>query len=201
MGAHARVGRGLAAFVLGGLTVLTVGGLLGAAQERKPDDGAAKTTVKGSAAVAGGMEANRGERIEQAKEVVELLEMQLEAKQASLRIGEARLAEATHWKTHYANLLRDGKVTEERYLAAKDDVLAMEAHLASEKCDVKAAEIRLNYARRRLKSGESPRLPLELRLEELEHRLGDAETKIDLLQHDVARLRRERPSETSAGSR
>lgn len=62
------------------------------------------------------------QQINQAKDELELLELQLEAKKVALRIDEARLKEAKRWKAHYEELLRSGKVTEDRLLAANDDV-------------------------------------------------------------------------------
>jgi hypothetical protein len=191
----------LARLVLGGVTALTVGFLLASARGQQPTGGAPNPPQQAGAAVAVRPDPDLDQQINQAKEEIELLEMQLVAKRALLQIGEARLEEAKHWRTHYENLLRDRKVTEERYLAAKDDVLTMEAHVASEKCDVKGAEMRLNYARRRLNYGEFARSPVERRLAEVEQRLAEAESKIDLLQHDVGRLRREKPAETPSGTR
>lgn len=190
------LGRGLAGLGFGGVAALAFAVFLGSAQGQKPDAGGAKppekpaATATAPAHTSARADAELDQQINQAKEEIELLEMQLDAKHALLKIGGARLEEAKRWKDRYAGLLREGKVTEERYLAAKDDVLMLEAHLASEKADVRGAELRLKYAKRRLTYGEFGRSPVERRLAEAEQRLADAETKIDLLQHEVGRIRR-----------
>lgn len=183
-----------------GLVVLTVAAFVGTARGQQAGTKPATTppaTVPAPAAVHPDHELDQ--LVNQAKEEIELMQLQLDAKKALLRIGEARLEDAKHWKEHYAALLRDHKVTEERYLAARDDVLMMEAHVASERADVRGAEMRLKYANRRLAYGEFNRSPVDRRLAEIEQRLADHDTKIDLLQHEVGRARREAQHETQFG--
>jgi hypothetical protein len=141
------------------------------------------------------------QQINQAKDELELLELQLEAKKAALRIGEARLEESKRWKAHYEGLLRSGKVTEDRFLAAKDDVLMMEAHVAGERAELKASERRVKQAKRRIAYGEFTTSPQERRVAEIEQRMAGAELRIDLLEHELGRLRRESPKETRYGPR
>jgi hypothetical protein len=83
----------------------------------------------------------------------EVLEAQLEAKRTLLRIDESRAEQAKRWKAYYEKLVSDGRVTEDRLLAARDDVLMMEAHIAAERAELKVAEIRVKNARRSAASG------------------------------------------------
>lgn len=128
-----------------------------------------------------------------ARDELDLLKAQLEAKKALHRIGEARITQAKAWQDRYKVLLKDGRVTEERLLAAKDDVLMLEAHLAGEVADIKLAEMRVKQAQRRLDYGEFKQSPVEVRLGEIESRMTSMEMMLDRLQHEVGRLRREAP--------
>jgi hypothetical protein len=78
---------------------------------------------------------------------MEVLEAQLEAKRTLLRIDESRGEQAKRWRAYYEKLARDGRVIEDRLLAARDDVLMMDAHITAERADLKVAEIRSKYAR------------------------------------------------------
>ena len=49
-------------------------------------------------------------------------------------------------------MVREGKVIEDRMLAARDDVLMMDAHVAAEKAELKVAEIRAKYARQHVRA-------------------------------------------------
>lgn len=134
-------------------------------------------------------------QLNQTRDEMDVMKARIEAMKALIRIGESRLEEAQHARTRYEQLLQAGKVTEDRYLAARDDVLMLEAHLASEKAELKVAEMRLKHAQRRLEYGEYPMSNLERRLLEIEQRLASTEMKLDLVQHEVGRLRREHPRE------
>jgi hypothetical protein len=141
----------------------------------------------------GGQTANRADR---AKEELEVLEGLLEAKQAMLRVAEARAEQAKRTEAHYERLVRDGRVTEDRLFAARDDVLMMESVLAWGRADVKVAEIRVKHARRFASQGAGAAHGAARLLADLEERLVEAEVKADVLQHEVGRLRRELPRET-----
>jgi multidrug resistance efflux pump len=130
------------------------------------------------------------QKINQAREEIEILELQLETRKAQLHLAEARLAEARRWKGLFEKLFRDGFASEERYLAARDDVLMHESRVAAEKAGVQEAELRVKQAKRRLDYGEFPLIPQESRLAELEARLSGLEKSIDLLQQEVGNLRR-----------
>ncbi|MBY0396895.1 MAG: hypothetical protein K2X91_10570, partial [Thermoleophilia bacterium] len=130
-----------------------------------------------------------------ARDEMEVLKAQLEARRALLQIGEARLVKAKAWHDRYQALFRAGMVTDERLKAAKDDVLMMEAHVAGERAEVKLTELRLRQAQRRLDYGELPEDTADIRIAEMEHRLASMELQIDRLQHEVGRLRREVPFE------
>jgi hypothetical protein len=90
----------------------------------------------------------------QAQDRLEVLEAQLDAKRTLLSIDESRAEQAKRWKAYYEKLVNDGKVTEDRLLAARDDVLMMEAHIAAERAELKVAEIRVKNARRHVVSGD-----------------------------------------------
>jgi septal ring factor EnvC (AmiA/AmiB activator) len=155
---------------------------------------AAETTSPGPRKDGADQKVNQ--QADQARDELEVLEAQLEAKRTLLRIAESRMEQAKRWEAHYEKLLRDGKVTEDRLLAAKDDVLMMDAHIAGERADLKVAEMRVKQARRRVAYGEPAMSGLERRLAEMEQRLAANEVKLDLLQHEVGRLRRDLPHET-----
>jgi hypothetical protein len=90
----------------------------------------------------------------QDRDGVEVLEAQLEAKRTQLRIDESRAELAKRWKAYYEKLFRDGKVVEDRMLAAGDDVLMMDAHIAAERAELKVAELRAKYARQHAAPGD-----------------------------------------------
>jgi hypothetical protein len=133
---------------------------------------------------------------DEAREELEVLEALLDAKRDLVRVGESRAAEAKRVEAHYEKLLRDGMVTEDLLLAARDDVLLMDAVLAWGRADLKVTEIRVKDARRLVSHGGSAVDGAGRRLTALEERLAEAEMKADLLQHEVGRLRRELPHET-----
>jgi chromosome segregation ATPase len=141
------------------------------------------------------------QQINQAKEELELLELRLDAKRAQLRISEARLEEAKRWNANYERLFRDGKVTDERRIMAKDDVLALQSQVASEKADAKEAEMRLKQARRRMDYGELPIITMEQRVVDLERRLTGLERKMDIIWQVTDHMRRNQPPETRYGPR
>lgn len=72
----------------------------------------------------------------------QVLEAQLEARRALLRIDVERAEQARRWAAYYEKLAQDGKVLEDRVLAARDDLMMMDAHLAAERADLKVLEIR-----------------------------------------------------------
>lgn len=143
----------------------------------------------------GASEGRRGDptldqKINQAREEIELMELQLETKKAQLHLAEARLAESRRWKDRFEKLFRDGFASEERFIAARDDVLMHESRVAGEKAAVQEAELRLKQAKRRMDYGELPLVPQEGRTAELEQRLAGLERSVDLLQQEVGNLRR-----------
>jgi hypothetical protein len=133
---------------------------------------------------------------DEAREELEVLEARVEAKQDLVRVGESRAAEAKQVEARYEKLFRDGMVTEDLLLAARDDVLLMDAVLAWGRADLKVAEIRVKDARQLASHGGSAADGAGRRLAALEERLAESEMKADLLQHEVGRLRRELPRET-----
>jgi hypothetical protein len=133
---------------------------------------------------------------DEGREELEVLEALLEAKRNLVRAGESRAAEAKRVEVHHEKLLRDGMVTEDQLLAAKDEVLLMDAVLAWARADLKVTDIRVKDARRLALHGRSAADGADRRLTGLEERLAEAEMKSDILQHEVGRLRRELPRET-----
>ena len=130
------------------------------------------------------------QKVNQAHEDIELLELQLATKRAQLGLAEARLEKSKRWLARYQKLLNIGRVTNERLIGARDDVLLHETHVASDKAAVQEAELRLNHAKRRLAYGEFPLIANESRLGEIEQRLASLERGLDLLQQEVASLKR-----------
>lgn len=130
------------------------------------------------------------QKINQAREELEMLELQLQTRRAQLQLAEARLAEARRWREVFQKLHHDGFASEERYIAARDDVLMHEAHVAAEKGAVQEAELRVKQAKRRLAYGEFPPMLQEGRITGLEQRLESVERGLDLLQQEVASLKR-----------
>jgi hypothetical protein len=87
--------------------------------------------------------------VRNAQDGLEVSEVQLEAKRALVRIDESRVEQAKRWRAYYERQVREGRVTEDRLIAARDDVLMMEAHVEAERAGLKVAEMRLRNARRR----------------------------------------------------
>ncbi|MFO0892645.1 MAG: hypothetical protein U0790_26320 [Isosphaeraceae bacterium] len=133
---------------------------------------------------------------DQAREDAEVLETLLEAKRALLRAGESRAEQARRAATRIEELFRRGMATEDEVLAARDDVLMMDAALAWGRAELKVAELRGKEARRLASQGGTAADGVGRRLAELEERLVGAEMKADILLHAVGRLRRELPRET-----
>jgi hypothetical protein len=63
--------------------------------------------------------------------------------------------QAKRWKDYYEKEVRAGKVTEDRLVAARDDVLMMESHVEAEQAELKVAELRLRNRRRHAAQGNS----------------------------------------------
>jgi chromosome segregation ATPase len=130
------------------------------------------------------------QKVNQARDDIEMLELQLQTKQAQFHLAEARLAESRRWKSLFEKLWKDGFASEERYVASRDDVLMHESRVESEKAAVQEAELRVKQAKRRLAYGEFPPAPQESRLAEIEQRLGSLEKGLDQLQQEFRSLRR-----------
>jgi hypothetical protein len=95
-----------------------------------------------------------GRQADQARGGLDVMGAWLEAKRALLRIDESRAEQAKLWKAYYEKMARDGKATEDRAVAARDDVLMMEEHVGAERAELKAAELRLKNAARRASPGD-----------------------------------------------
>ena len=160
------------------------------AQEPAPSPTSAKIARPDRPREAGRGDPALDQKINQAREELELLELQLATRKAQLQLAEARLAEARRWRDVFKKLFHDGFASEERFIAARDDVLMHEAHVAAEKGAVQEVELRVKQAKRRLDYGEFPSRPQEGRLVSLEQRLDSVERGLDLLQQEVASLKR-----------
>lgn len=178
---------------LGGLVALAVAIVLPLQAQQQGEDPAKKAQQAAQPAKA---DQRLDQQINQAKEELQLLELRLDMERAQVKLAEARLEQAKHWKARYEQLIRTGFVTEERLIAARDEVLMLEAHTAAEKAEVKEAELRVQHARRRLDYGEFPPSPADNRFDELDRRLSAVERKVDTLQHEVGHISREVPPET-----
>jgi hypothetical protein len=126
---------------------------------------------------------------------MEVLEAQLEAKRTLLRIDESRAEQAKQWRAYYENLARDGKVMEDRLLAARDDVLMMDAHIMAERADLKVAEIRAKFARLHAAHGDQAADGTDLAREELDELVAQLEAKRALLRVGEARAEQARQVE------
>jgi hypothetical protein len=133
---------------------------------------------------------------DQAREDAEALETLVDSKRSVLRAGESRLEQARRAAERYEALFRRGLATEDQVLAARDDVLMMDAVLAWGRAQLKVAEVRAADARRLATQGGTAADRVDRRLAELEERMIAAEMRADILQHEVGRLRREQPRET-----
>ncbi len=85
---------------------------------------------------------------------------------------------------------KDGEAADERYVAARDDVMMQESRVAAEKAMVQETELRLKQARRRLDYGEFPLVSQDGRLAEVEQRIEGLEKGLDMIQQEVGNLRR-----------
>jgi beta-lactamase regulating signal transducer with metallopeptidase domain len=94
--------------------------------------------------------ADRSEQLEKARDEVELLAAELDAKKAEYQEAQARLRHAQLALGRLAKLARAKAVSEEEMGQARADVEVREARLAGKKAEYRAAEIRLAQGRRRL---------------------------------------------------
>jgi hypothetical protein len=170
------------------LTLLLIAGQRAGAHQPKPEPSRSSPAAKSTEARR--VDMSLDQKVNQANEEIELLELQLQTRRAQLHLAEARLAESKRWRARFEKLLQSGHATHERLIAAGDDVLLHETHVAAEKAGVQEAELRLRQARRRLAYGEFPLVPQESRLAEIEQRLESLEKGLDLLQQDVGNLKR-----------
>jgi hypothetical protein len=95
-----------------------------------------------------------GHYVDQDRVELEVMEALLEAKRTLLRIDESRAEQAKLWRAYYEKMLHDGKVPEDRAVAARDDLLMMQEHVEAERAGLKVAGMRLRNARRRLERGD-----------------------------------------------
>jgi hypothetical protein len=126
---------------------------------------------------------------------LEVIEAQLEAKRSLVGIDESRAEQAKRWRAYYEKLVRNGRVIEDRLLAARDDVLMIDAHVAAERAQLKAAEIRVEFARRHPAQGDRAAGGAELAREELDELEAVLEAKRALLRVGESRVDQARRNE------
>jgi hypothetical protein len=175
------------AFALSALSVLSVvANTWGQPPSPAPGAPAAKGATPGPGGVHDAVQARDG---------LEVLEAQLEAKRTLLRIDEARVEQAKRWRAYYEKLVQERKVIEDRMLAARDDVLMMDAHVVAERAELKVAEIRLKYARRHAAPGDQAAGGAEQAREESDELEALLEAKRALLRVGEARAEQARRAE------
>jgi hypothetical protein len=131
----------------------------------------------------------------QARDRLEVLEAQLEAKRTLVQIDESRAEEAKRWRDYYEKRFQEGKAVANRVLATRDDDLLLDAHVMSKRADLKVAEIHLKYARQRVANpGQADTRAAQAR-EELEVLNAQLEAKRGLLR--VAEARAEQAKQTA----
>lgn len=119
---------------------------------------------------------------------IEAIESLLEAKRTLLRIDESRAEQAKRWKAYYERMVKEGRVIADRLLAARDDILMMETHLAAERAELKVAEIHADFARRRVSRANQPTDGVELAREELDELAALVEARQALIHVQESRL-------------
>jgi hypothetical protein len=130
-----------------------------------------------------------------ARDALEILEARLEAKRTLLRIDESRVQQAKQWKAYYEKMVREGRVIEDRLLAARDDVLMMDAHVEAERAELKVSEIRVQFARQHAAQGGLAAGGAEQAREELDELEALLEAKRALFRAGEARAERARRME------
>ena len=126
---------------------------------------------------------------------LEVLEAQLEAKRTLLRIDESRVEQAKRWKAYYEKMVRAGRVIEDRLLAARDDVLMMDAHVEAERAELKVREIRVRFARKHAAQPDQAADGADQAREELDELEALLEAKRGLFRVGEARAERARRME------
>jgi len=94
------------------------------------------------------------EMISESRAEVELLEAQVEAKHAHIRLVEARLKKAKAEQEHLKKSSSKGADEESKKIALDGDVGILEAELETERAEVKEPMVLLKYARRRVEKLE-----------------------------------------------
>jgi hypothetical protein len=127
-------------------------------------------------------EPGRAVQLEQARDEVELLEVQLEVRQAQLRMAQASQEAARR------RIQTGGFDSQQGRAKAEEELLVMQAQLQVKTVELKEPELRLTQARRRLarleKAAHPPAADPRARQEELEK-------KLEALSREVEALRRE----------
>ena len=191
---RSRTIRWTARAALGGAVALSILSVVATSLGQPPSPTSGGLAAKGAAPGGG---SGRDDLVAaQARDRLEVLEAQLEAKRSLLRIDDSRAEQAKRWRAYYEKLVRDGKVIEDRMLAARDDVLMMEAHVAAEQADLRVAEIRVKYALRHAEHGGQATAGAEQAREELDVLVALLKAKRDLLQVGEARAEQARRTES-----
>ncbi len=142
---HPRSFRWIAQTALGGAVALCALSVLSVVSKSWGQAQAPTATAEKGAAPA----ARSAFDAAQARDTVEVLEAQLEAKRLLVRIDDSRAEQAKKWRVYYERLVREGSVLAGRLHAAKEEDLMLAAHAAVGDAELKVAEIRVKYARKR----------------------------------------------------
>jgi beta-lactamase regulating signal transducer with metallopeptidase domain len=92
----------------------------------------------------------KAELIEDLKDEIQILEVQLEAKRAQLKATQIVLNHAQVTATKLERAFKQGSVPEEPYLKARETMAKLEADLLVKHAELKEPEVRLKQARRKL---------------------------------------------------
>jgi Skp family chaperone for outer membrane proteins len=122
----------------------------------------------------------RPEQVEQARDEVELMEAQLQARMAQLRATELTLDSTSKLAQHGTG---DPKIQVE--------VAALTGQVQIKKADVKEAEVRLAQARRRMERLVRQAEPAPAQNPQLSRRAADLEKRVDALKRELDSLRKE----------
>ena len=115
---------------------------------RRP--GAAPTSNRGSSATTG-----QAATLPELRDAVELMEIQLQGKQAELRGVEGRLALAKSKDDQVAGLRQKGGISQGERDLSRIDLQVAQAELDTKKAEVLESEVRLKQARRRVEAHEA----------------------------------------------
>jgi RNA polymerase sigma factor (sigma-70 family) len=129
----------------------------------------------------------RAEAAQQVQDEIELLEAQLEAKQAELRAAHAMVEAAKLEAARVSDLVKKGLSSQGELGRMQQDMAAREAQVLLKRAEMKEPEIRLKQARRRLAALQGSRD--QPGRGDLGQRVRELEEKVMAMDRDLARLK------------